>query len=154
VDDLHEQMTIRVATESDIRDIQRVRMSVNENRIASLSVLPEGKSERLVHEGCGWVCEIDERVVAFAIADLSHANVYALFVEPGYERRGIGRQLHDTMMEWFFAAGLEQVWLSTDPNTRAEQVYRKAGRVPTGNQPNGEIRFEMSHGRWSALRVP
>jgi GNAT superfamily N-acetyltransferase len=74
--------------------------------------------------------------------------VYALFVEPGHEGRGVGRRLHDTMMEWFFAAGVDDVWLSTDPNTRAERFYRKAGWMPTGSRPNGEIRFEMSRGRW------
>ena len=57
-----------------------------------------GDPERMLRgDGCGWVSEIDGRVVGFAIADLSGANVYALFIEPEYERRGIGRLLHDTM---------------------------------------------------------
>jgi GNAT superfamily N-acetyltransferase len=142
-------MNIRVATESDIPELGRVRMSVNENRIPSLASLRPGDMERMLGgDGCGWVGEVDGRIVAFAIADLSGANVYALFVEPGHEGRGVGCRLHDTMMEWFFAAGVDDVWLGTDPNTRAERFYRKAGWMPTGSRPNGEIRFEMSRGRW------
>lgn len=98
-------MKIRVATDSDIPEMGRVRMSVRENRIASLSSLRPGDTERMLNgDGCGWVCEVAGRIVAFAIADLSGANVYALFVEPGHEGQGIGRRLHDTMMDWFFAA--------------------------------------------------
>jgi GNAT superfamily N-acetyltransferase len=146
-------MNIRVATESDIPEMGRVRMSVNENRIPSLGSLRPGDTERMLGgDGCGWVCEVDGRIVAFAIADLSGANVYALFVEPGSEGRGIGRRLHDTMMDWLFAAGVKVVWLSTDPNTRAEGFYRKAGWIPTGSKPNGEIRFEMSRERWRGRR--
>ena len=42
------------------------------------------------------------------MADLSGANVYALFVEPGYERQGIGRNLHNTMMGWFLVRGCQK----------------------------------------------
>ena len=88
------------------------------------------------------------RIVAFAMADLANANVYALFVEPAHEKQGIGRRLHDTMMDWLFGAGISQVWLSTDPNTRAESFYRRAGWNADGTKANGEIRFVMSRERW------
>jgi GNAT superfamily N-acetyltransferase len=130
-----------------------VRLSVNENCISDLSVLKAGDTERiLAGDGCAWVSEVGGRIVGFAMADLSGANVYALFVEPGCEGRGIGRRLHDTMMDWFFAAGVPEVWLSTDPNTRAESFYRRAGWLAAGTQPNGEIRFTMSHRSWAASR--
>jgi GNAT superfamily N-acetyltransferase len=142
-------MRIRVATEGDISEMGRVRMSVRENRIASVSSLSPGDTERMLRgDGRGWVSEIDGRVVGFAIADLSGANVYALFIEPEYERRGIGRLLHDTMMDWFFSHMVSSVWLSTDPGTRAENFYRKAGWIATGTEANGEIRFELSRDGW------
>jgi GNAT superfamily N-acetyltransferase len=142
-------MKIRVAAEADIPEMGRVRMSVRENRLASLSSLTPGNTERMLRgDGCGWVTEIDERVVGFAIADLSGTNVYALFIEPEFERQGIGRILHDTMMDWFFSQKVNSVWLSTDPGTRAEDFYRKAGWTATGEEANGEIRFEMSRERW------
>ena len=142
-------MKIRVATEADIPEMGRVRMSVRENRLASLSSLRPGDTERMLGgEGCGWVVEIDGCVVGFAIADLADSNVYALFIQPEYERRGIGRILHDRMMDWFFANGVSNVWLSTDPGTRAESFYRKARWVLAGTDANGEIRFEMSRDQW------
>jgi GNAT superfamily N-acetyltransferase len=142
-------MKIRVATEADIPEMGRVRMSVRENRLDSLSSLNAGDTERMLRgDGCGWVGEIDGRIVGFAIADLSGANVYALFIEPEFERRGIGRLLHDTMMDWFFSRQVRSVWLTTDPGTRAEGFYRKAGWIAAGREANGEIRFEMSRDRW------
>jgi len=129
-------------------------MSVNENRLSDLSVLNPGDVDRmLAGDGRGWVCEVDGRIVAFAMADLSGANVYALFVEPGYEGQGIGRNLHDTMMNWFFDAGVPEVWLSTDPNTRADSFYRCAGWVANGTRSNGEIRFTMSRERWLTSNI-
>src|ERR1700730_11649203 len=124
-------------------------MSVNENRLSHLGVLKPGDTERMLGgDGCGWVGEINGGIVAFAIADLSGTNVYALFVEPGNEGRGIGRRLHHPMMDWFFTAGVPVVWLSTDPNTRAERFYRRAGWTENGTTTNGEILFEMSRERW------
>jgi len=126
-------------------------MSVRENRIPDLSVLDPRDIDRMLGgDGCGWVCEVDDRIVGFAMADLSKANVYALFVEPAFEGRGIGRRLHDTMMRWFFDRGIPEVWLSTDPNTRAEAFYRRAGWTAAGTRANGEIRFTLSRERWLA----
>jgi GNAT superfamily N-acetyltransferase len=144
---------IRLATQADIPEIQRVRMRVRENRLASLSCLRAGDTERMLgDDGCGWIAEVDERVVGFAIADLSGANVYALFIEPEFEGQGIGRLLHDTMMDWFFAREVNKVWLSTDPDTRAEDFYRRAGWIAIGREANGEVRFEMSRYRWLESR--
>ena len=142
-------MGIRVATENDIPEIGRVRMSVKENRLDSLSSLRPGDTERMLNgDGRGWVVEVAGRIVGFAIADLSGTNVYALFVEPEHERRGIGLLLHDTMIDWFFSSNVDNVWLSTDPETRAEAFYRKAGWTAVGKETNGEVRFKMSRDGW------
>jgi GNAT superfamily N-acetyltransferase len=142
-------MNFRIATSTDLPELGRVRMSVNENRLSDLTVLKPEDLERVIGgNGRSWVCEVNNRIVAFAMADLSNANVYGLFVEPGYERQGIGRLLHDTMMDWLFGAGVSQVWLSTDPNTRAESFYRRAGWIADGTRSNGEIRFIMARERW------
>jgi GNAT superfamily N-acetyltransferase len=146
-------MNFRVATQTDLPELGRVRMSVTENRLSDLSVLnPEDTDRVLVGNGRTWVCEVGDRIVAFAMGDLSNANVYALFVEPAYERQGIGRRLHDTMMDWFFEAGVSEVWLSTEPNTRAESFYRRAGWLADGSTPKGEIRFTMTRERWLASK--
>lgn len=138
-------MIFRKATEADIEEMFRVRMAVQENRLSDpAKVTYTMCREMLLEKGVGWVCEAEGEVVGFAIVDLSISNIWALFVDPMYEKKGIGRQLHDLMVSWSFAAGQSKLWLSTDPGTRAEAFYRKAGWVETGMEQNGEIRFELS----------
>ncbi len=144
-------MQIRLATEVDIPEMHRIRTSVRENRLANPSLVqPRDYLTMLAEHGRGWVAESDGRIIGFAVADLSRRNVWALFVDPASEGRGAGRQLHDAMMDWMFAAGAEEVWLGTDPGTRAERFYRSAGWRFAGGEPNGEARYEMSRDEWSA----
>lgn len=142
-------VSVRLGTEADVEAMQRVRMSVRENRLSDPSrVQPHHTLEMLREHGRGWVAEADGEVVGFAVGDRTRSNVWALFVDPAYEGRGLGRQLHDAMLDWFFAGATETVWLSTDPGTRAETFYRSAGWMPVGALPNGELRFEMPRQRW------
>lgn len=143
-------MHIRQATVADVAQMHRVRMAVHENRLGDPAwIQPRDYEAMLTERGRGWVAEADGRVAGFAVADASRANVWALFVDPDAEGQGIGRRLHDAMMEWFFgAAGAERVWLSTDPGTRAERFYRTAGWRFAGVEPNGEARYEMTRGDW------
>ncbi len=144
-------MQIRPASEADIPEMHRIRTSVRENRLAIPSLVQPGDYRAMLAEhGRGWVAESDGRIIGFAVADLSRRNVWALFVDPASEGRGAGRQLHDAMMDWMFAAGAEEVWLGTDPGTRAERFYRSAGWRFAGGEPNGEARYEMSRDDWSA----
>ena len=140
---------IRRATLADAEELQRVRRAVRENRLSDPSrVTLDDVRDRLAGLGLGWVAEVGGRIVGFAIADLPTRNIWALFLEPEYERRGIGRRLHDTMMDAVFEATSARVWLSTSPGTRAESFYRAAGWLDTGRTANGEIRFEMSPADW------
>jgi GNAT superfamily N-acetyltransferase len=66
-----------------------------------------------------------------------------LFVHPDHERRGHGRRLHDAMVAWLWSRGLERLWLTTQPGTRAEKFYAAAGWVRTGVASRGEVRFEL-----------
>lgn len=142
-------VTIRTATEADIEQMHRVRLAVRENRLADPSrVQPADYREMLRERGRGWVAEEGGRVVGFAVADRSRANIWALFVDPAAEGRGIGRRLHDAMLDWLFAEGVERAWLGTDPGTRAERVYRAAGWRFCGVDDNGEARFELSREEW------
>jgi GNAT superfamily N-acetyltransferase len=146
------EANIRIATERDIPDMHRVRRSVCENRLTNPAhVQPADYVSRLGEEGRGWVAEADGRIVAFAVADLSRSNVWALFVAPEFEGGGIGRRLHEAMMHWLFTAGAVHVWLTTDPGTRAERFYAVAGWRRAGTHPDGETRFEMSREDWLAL---
>ena len=87
-------------------------------------------------------------LVGFSIVSVTDKNVWALFVQPGYENKGIGRKLYEEMLNWYFSQTNETIWLGTAPNTRAELFYRKAGWKQTGLRANGEIRFEMTKSEW------
>ena len=52
--------------------------------------------------GKGWVCEIENNIVGFAIVDLKENNIWALFVQPEFENMGIGKKLHTAMLNWYF----------------------------------------------------
>ena len=135
---------LRKARREDIPAIHRVRMSVRENRLVS-TVITEGETREVIERlGCGWVIEAREEIVAFAIGNATNGNIWALFVHPDHERRGYGRQLHDTMVAWLWSRGLQQLWLTTEPNTRAQHFYEAAGWRPVGPADKGEVRFELS----------
>ncbi len=146
-------MIIREATIFDIPQIQIVRNSVKENMLSDpYSVTDSDCMEFLTQRGKGWVCEIDNKIVGFAIADLVENNIWALFLHPEHEKKGIGRKLHDIMLNWYFDQNNENVWLGTSPNTRAELFYRKAGWLENGYHGN-EIKFEMTKETWLRHRL-
>jgi GNAT superfamily N-acetyltransferase len=105
--------------------------------------------EYITVRGKGWVCEVDKKIIGFSIADLKENNIWALFVDPEYEGKGIGRKLHAIMLNWYFSKTHSTVWLGTSPGTRAEAFYRIAGWKEVGTQANGEIKFEMNYEQWS-----
>jgi GNAT superfamily N-acetyltransferase len=135
---------LRQAVASDVAGIQRVRRSVRENRLTSTVIGDEQVREAIEKTGRGWVIELEGEVVAFAIANASNANIWALFVHPDHERRGHGRLLHDTMIEWLWGKGLDRLWLTTEPGTRAQRFYESAGWQLMGSTDRGELRYERS----------
>jgi GNAT superfamily N-acetyltransferase len=148
-------MKIRVASVDDIGQIQRVRHSVRENRLSNPKLVTDDDCEEFITKrGKGWVWDIEQQIVGFAIVDLMEKNVWALFVDPNYEKQGIGRQLHDAMIDWYFSCTQESIWLGTAPNTRAETFYRQAGWREAGTHGAGERRFEMSYKDWTYGKAP
>lgn len=146
-------MTIREARKEDIREIQIVRNSVTENILSNPEVVTDKDCEEfLTIRGKGWVCEIENQIAGFAIVDLKEHNIWALFLRPEFEKQGIGRRLHDHMLEWYFTQTDKTAWLGTSPDTRAEKFYRKAGWKEIGKHGEGEIKFEMAYSDWTQLK--
>lgn len=142
-------MIFRQGLVADIPQMQLVRNSVKENMLSDPALVPDSDVEDYItRRGKGWVCEAGGRIVGFSIISVADNNVWALFIEPGYEGKGIGRRLHDEMMDWYFQQTDETIWLSTSPGTRAETFYRRAGWRETGLHGKGEIKFEMSFNEW------
>ena len=96
----------------------------------------------LGERGKGWVFEDDAGViVGFGIADALSRSLWALFVQPGCERRGAGRALHDAMVTWLFGIDDRPIWLTTEPHTRAAGFYAAAGWSPQPSPVPGELCF-------------
>lgn len=142
-------MIIREATTEDIPQIQIVRNSVKENMLSDPNLVTDADCmDFITSRGKGWVCEIDKQIIGFAIADLKENNIWALFLDPKFEGKGIGQLLHHTMLDWYFTQTKNTVWLGTAFDTRAEKFYRKAGWVEVGMHGSKEIKFEMSYLNW------
>lgn len=145
-------MIFRKAVVEDIPQLQIVRNSVKENTLSNPGLVSDKDCETyLVTRGTGWACEVDRQIVGFSIVDMVDKNVWALFVDPAFEGQGIGKKLHDDMLDWYFKQTSATIWLGTAPNTRAEKFYRKAGWKEVGVHGKGEIKFEMTAEQWTRM---
>ena len=142
-------MIFREAVITDIPQLMKVRFSVTENVLLSLFIGSYVYCVQYITI-CGncWVCVVEDKIVGFAIADITGNNIWALFVQPGFDGSGIGRKLHDMMMGWYFKQTDKTVWLGTSPGTRAERFYITAGWKRKGVRSDGEILFEMARDDW------
>ena len=142
-------MIIREAQISDIKQMQVVRHSVKENILSDPALVPDSDVEDFIsNRGKGWVCVIEDTLVGFAIADLKDHNIWALFMHPDHEAKGIGKKLNQLMLDWYFSQTKETVWLGTAPNSRAERFYRMQGWKDVGQHGKREIKFEMGWCEW------
>ncbi len=141
-------MNFRQATIKDIPQIQIVRNSVKENQLSNPNLIPDQFVEEFITKrGKGFVCEIDKKIVGFSIVDFVENNVWALFLLPEFEGKGIGKKLHQLMLDEYFSKTKETIWLSTEANSRAETFYKKQGWKNAGFLGN-EVKFEMSFEDW------
>ncbi|MCY3765422.1 MAG: GNAT family N-acetyltransferase [Gemmatimonadetes bacterium] len=127
-----DQVQIRKAIAADIPVLFEIRTAVNENAmteadLAASGITPERSEELLRTEGRCWVAEAGKPVVGFCIANSKTRSIWALFVLPAYEGRGIGRRLAETAVDWLWQNGAEEIWLETETNTRAEGFYEHLG---------------------------
>ena len=121
-------MNIRQATLLDIPAMSAIRLSVKENRLSDPSRVTEQMyRDYLELLGRGWVAEVGGEVVGFSYADKNDASIWALFVSPDYEGRGIAKRLLQVAVDWLFALGHESVHLSTSKDTRADRFYTGQG---------------------------
>lgn len=134
--------TLRQAARADVSGMQRVRHAVKENRLVSRVIPDDEVIDAIERTGRGWVVEDGGEVVAFAIGNALDGSIWALFVDPLHEGRGYGRRLHDAMVAWLHSRGLARLWLGTDPGTRAQRFYERAGWKCQGPLANGELLYE------------
>lgn len=143
-------LNIRQSQQKDISRLHEIRVAVKENVLSNPALItPADYEEFLFTRGSGWVAEIDNIIIGFAICDLREENIWALFVHPDFERRGAARALQKEMLDWYFAQK-EKVWLGTAPGTRAEKFYRASGWRENGMHGK-EVKFEMTSEEWRNL---
>lgn len=146
-------MKIRIADEADVPVLFDIRTSVRENHqsreeLADLGVTPESITEMMRTSSRVWVAEVEGWPVAFSIADAGEGTIFAMFVRPGYEGRGLGRALMREAEAWLFGQEWEEIWLLTgsDPALRANGFYRHLGWRDAGLQADGQIKYVKGRG--------
>ncbi len=121
-------MHLRRATSADIDAIFVVRFAVKENVLSNPARVTHAMCEDYLDKlGRGWVCEIDDRIIGFSYAASADNSIWALFVLPEFEGRGVGKQLLKLATDWLFEMGAKQVILSTEAHTRADRFYLAEG---------------------------
>jgi len=137
-------VVFREAKVEDIPALTEIRLSVTENILsAPRKVTPEMYAAYLNVLGKGWLCEVEGEVVGFSVASLKDTSIWALFVKPGYERRGIGTRLLKLATGWLFEMGASSISLSTEANTRADKVYESQGWKRGEMKADGEVSYRL-----------
>jgi len=130
---MKQQVRLRRACGADIPAMSAIRLSVRENVLSDPDrVSLQMYEDYLDRDGRGWVAEIDGEIVGFSYADRKDASIWALFVSPRHEGRGLGKALLELAVAWLFELGHSRVTLGTTPGTRADRFYAALGwsRMP------------------------
>lgn len=138
-------LSYREAELADIPRLQVIRAAVRENILSNpaLVTVPDYE-EHIAGPGRSWVCLADGVIVGFSSAHPDHRSIWALFIEPAHERRGIGRALLDLAVEWLWShPNIDAIQLNTAPGTRADHFYRAAGWADIGRSRSGEVLFRL-----------
>lgn len=132
---------IRTATDTDIPTLMRIRSAVQENRLSDPSRVPASAYQEFLAVSRIWLFEDAGGIHGFAAADPRDGSIWALFIDPAAEGRGIGKALLPYALNDLRAAGWRTASLSTSPGTRADAFYRRQGWTPDGMTDGGEQGF-------------
>jgi GNAT superfamily N-acetyltransferase len=133
---------IRKAGLADIPRLMKLRAAVRENRHVEPNKVTCEDVADFLESGEIWVWEEGGRILGFSAGDAETGWIWALFVDPGHEGRGIGRALLALACRTLVRAGYTTATLTTDPGTRAARFYRRAGWTASGHTEEGEIIFK------------
>lgn len=136
---------IRLAQQSDVSALFDVRTSVRENhisveRLAQMGVTETSISEMIAASPCAWVVAVGGEVVGFSMIDVEDASLFAAFVLPTHENKGLGKALVQAAEEELFKHHAE-IWLETANDSRAAGFYRHTGWGNQREAKGGQIRL-------------
>lgn len=140
---------IRKANNNDAKDIVRVNVMGWENTyknifpqtfLEGLDIYDENSIRKCQEKISQYaVCEIDNKVVAVIRYgknrknyDDSYAEIYALYVDDSYKKKGIGSKLIEFAFEEL-RSEYDYVLISTLVNNSANEFYKKIGEKFVGN---------------------
>ncbi|MEJ4043735.1 GNAT family N-acetyltransferase [Erwinia sp. SLM-02] len=140
----------RIAQPDDVESIFDVRTSVTENHLSREEMQLIGINESIVADmvqqnRCAWVATLNDKVIGFSMILPDEGCLFAAFVLPEYEGRGVGRSLVELAEHELFKHH-EKIWLETDKNSRAAQFYMQLGWGKTKNLNGSDIRLEKHRG--------
>lgn len=145
-------MKLRPALGADAETLFDIRCSVVENHqsreeLASLGITVQSVKEMI--EGGDYITTIaeeDGQPVGLSMAQISEGYVFACFVRPEFEGKGIGRALMETAEEGLRRGGVQKAWLSTgpEPELRAVGFYLHLGWYKDGCLDDGQIIYKKT----------
>lgn len=144
---------VRAAGTADVASIFYVRTSVNENalsftELAAMGITVETVTDMIRAAPCAWIAVENGAVVGFSMIDQEGGSLFAAFVLPSHEGRGIGRRLVAEAERQLFARH-PVCWLETGRATRAAGFYGRLGWSNEQDAGNGDIRLEKRRARAS-----
>lgn len=137
---------IRLARPSDVGGIFRVRTSVNENvltvtEMADMGITAASVTEMIQGAPCAWVACEGAQIVGFSMIDPNEGSLFAAFILPSHEGRGIGKKLAQAAKQVLFSTHA-LAWLETAKASRAAGFYRHLGWGNEQDIGSGDIRLE------------
>ena len=146
---------IRLAHAEDLPALREIEREAGEPfRALGMSAIADDEPPSLAtlsgyqRDGRAWVCT-DGHPVAYLIADVvdGNAHIEQVSVRPSHARRGIGRDLIDTLAAWAAARGLAGLTLTTFAEVPWNApYYRRLGFRPVpGNALSDGLREILRH---------
>lgn len=125
------QSKLLIFRQAELRDIpamSTIRLAVTENVLSNPGrITVQMYEDYLELLGRGWVAEVDGVIAGFSYANKTDGSIWALFIAPEHEGRGLAKRLLEMAVKWLFEQGLEAVHLSTGADTRADRFYAMQG---------------------------
>lgn len=141
-------VSLRMATVDDVESLFEIRTSVVQNHLSREQMDALGITAQVlrsaINEGpCIWLAEVDQWPVAFSMIDRAEGEVFAMFVRPAFENRGLGRLLMAAAEAELFKAH-ERIVLVTDgrQEIRANGFYQRLGWSVVERVDAQDVRYE------------